>query len=197
MRRRMKDSPSHADSNADLDPVIEAYKKDVDVTLIRENLRLTVDQRFQQLMKMQRFAEELQQAGQKARPQQPSPEDTGLPPEICDRSAWYGAELAGRSDWIETLCDAEIAEAESAVRELGKSQVDLASIDVTDVPLPTLGPRLQQLLEEVLNGRGFVLIRALPVECWTRREAAIAFLAIGVHLGRLLMQNADGHLLGH
>jgi len=33
--------------DADLDPVIEAYKKDVDVTLIRENLRLTVDQRFQ------------------------------------------------------------------------------------------------------------------------------------------------------
>jgi len=50
-----------------LDPVIEAYKKDIDVTLIRENLRLTVDQRFRQLMKLQRFAEELQKAGQKAR----------------------------------------------------------------------------------------------------------------------------------
>jgi hypothetical protein len=52
-----------------LDAVIEAYKKDVDVTLIRENLRLTVDQRFQQLMKLQQFAEELQQAGRKARSQ--------------------------------------------------------------------------------------------------------------------------------
>jgi hypothetical protein len=28
------------------DPVIEAYKKDVDRTLLRENLKLTVDQRF-------------------------------------------------------------------------------------------------------------------------------------------------------
>ena len=52
-----------------LDPVIEAYKKDVDITLIRENLRLTVDQRFQQLMKLQEFAEELQRAGRKARSQ--------------------------------------------------------------------------------------------------------------------------------
>jgi hypothetical protein len=49
-----------------LDAVIEAYKKDVDVTLIRENLRLTVDERFQQLMKLQQFAEELQRAGRKA-----------------------------------------------------------------------------------------------------------------------------------
>jgi hypothetical protein len=51
----------------DLDSVIEAYKKDVDVTLIRENLRLTVDQRFQQLMKLQQFAEDLRRAGRKAR----------------------------------------------------------------------------------------------------------------------------------
>ena len=51
---------------AEVDPVIEEYKKNVDVTLIRENLRLTVDQRFQQLMKMQQFAEELQGAGRKA-----------------------------------------------------------------------------------------------------------------------------------
>ena len=65
----MKDSNDNS-SKTDLDPVIEAYKKDIDVTLIRENLRLTVDQRFQQLMKLQRFAEELREAGQRARQQQ-------------------------------------------------------------------------------------------------------------------------------
>ena len=52
-----------------VDPVVEAYKKDIDMTLIRENLRLTVDQRFQQLMKLQEFAEELRRAGRKARSQ--------------------------------------------------------------------------------------------------------------------------------
>ena len=51
----------------DLDPVIEAYKKDIDVTLIHENLRLTVDERFQQLMKLQQFAEDLRRAGKEAR----------------------------------------------------------------------------------------------------------------------------------
>jgi hypothetical protein len=58
-----------SDEQSLLDPVIEVYKKDVDITLIRENLRLTVDQRFQQLMKLQEFAEELQRAGRKARSQ--------------------------------------------------------------------------------------------------------------------------------
>src|SRR5688572_31060062 len=63
--------------------------------------------------------------------------------------------------------------------------------------MPTLASRLRAMLDEVLNGRGFVMIRSLPVERWTKRQAAIAFLAIGVHLGNLRMQNAEGHLLGH
>jgi hypothetical protein len=56
-----------ANATNGLDAVIDVYKKGVDMTLIRENLRLSVDQRFQQLMKLQQFAEELQAAGRKAR----------------------------------------------------------------------------------------------------------------------------------
>jgi Taurine catabolism dioxygenase TauD, TfdA family len=120
-----------------------------------------------------------------------------LPPEIRDPSAWYGANLAQCTDWIERLVEVEIAELEGAVHQLEKSQFDLTSMIANDIQLPTLGPRLQRLLEEVLTGRGFVLIKSLPLERWTKRQAAIAFLAIGVHLGRLRMQNAQGDLLGH
>ncbi|HEV3031116.1 MAG TPA: hypothetical protein VG319_05700 [Polyangia bacterium] len=51
----------------DLDPVVEAYKKDIDLTLLRRNLSLTVEERLLQLMELQRFAEELQAAGRRAR----------------------------------------------------------------------------------------------------------------------------------
>lgn len=123
--------------------------------------------------------------------------DPTMPPQVDDRSAWYGPEMAGRADWIERLNEAEIAEVEKAVGGLEESQGDLADIRASDVALPTLAPRLQRLLDEVLNGRGFVLIKGLPVERWTKREAAVAFLSVGVHLGNLRMQNAEGHLLGH
>ena len=99
------------------------------------------------------------------------------------------------SDWIEEFTDSEIGEVERAVQALAKT--DLAKIRAEDVPLPTLAPRLRILLDEVLNGRGFVLLKGLPVERWTMQETATAFLAIGVHLGNLRMQNAEGHLLGH
>ena len=47
-------------------PVIEAYKKDVDRTLLRENLKLSVEQRLLKHMQFQQFAAELRRAGQKA-----------------------------------------------------------------------------------------------------------------------------------
>ena len=49
------------------DPVIEYYKQFVDRTLLRENLKLTVEQRFDQAMELQRFAEELRRAAAEAK----------------------------------------------------------------------------------------------------------------------------------
>ncbi len=54
----------------ELDPVIEVYKKDVDQTLLDENLKLTVEERIIKLMRLQRFAEELQKAGRELRARQ-------------------------------------------------------------------------------------------------------------------------------
>ncbi|WP_437588783.1 hypothetical protein [Sorangium sp. So ce1000] len=49
------------------DPIIELYKKHVDRSLLRENLKLTPEQRLLKMMDLQRFAAELQRAGRAAR----------------------------------------------------------------------------------------------------------------------------------
>src|SRR5262245_29767258 len=120
-----------------------------------------------------------------------------LPPEIQGASAWYGPEMHTRRDWIEHLSETEIAEVERATRPLAEASVDIASIHRDDFPLPILGPRLQRILDETLNGRGFALIRCLPVERRTKLESAIAFFGIGAHIGAARPQNAKGHALGH
>jgi hypothetical protein len=119
--------------------------------------------------------------------------ETPLPPSVNDASAWYGSDLVKRSDWIEHLSQTEVHELKSAVHSVG----DATSISKETSPLPTLGPHLSTLLDEVQNGRGFVLLKGLKRESWSSRELAIAFLIVGVHLGNLRMQNAAGHLLGH
>ncbi len=45
----------------------------------------------------------------------------------------------------------------------------------------------------MLNGRGFLLLRGLPVERWSMREAATAFFGLGAHLGSARSQNGKGH----
>lgn len=120
-----------------------------------------------------------------------------LPPEIQGPTAWYGSALIGQTDWVYHLSETEIKEVEAAVNGLTSASKSLSHISPDIFPLPTFGPRLQRLLSEVLGGRGFVLIRHLPVERWGNRQSEIAFLGIGSHLGSLRSQNADGHLLGH
>ena len=48
------------------DPVIDAYKKDVDRTLLRENLKLTVEERFRKFERFMEFVSELRTAGQRS-----------------------------------------------------------------------------------------------------------------------------------
>jgi hypothetical protein len=50
------------------DPVIEAYKKDVDVTLLIENLKLTPEQRLRKMISVLSACEALRAAMRQARP---------------------------------------------------------------------------------------------------------------------------------
>lgn len=127
------------------------------------------------------------------------PSHTGLavPPHQDTAAAWYGPAMAARLDWLELLSDTELAELETASARLCEHQVDLARLQAADHPLPVLAPRLRRILSDVLDGRGFALLRGLPVQRWSRRQSAAAFMLIGAHLGNARPQNASGHLLGH
>ena len=78
-------------------------------------------------------------------------------------SAWTGADMRGReAEWSYRLSPSEIAEIEAALKLVQARGLDLAEIRREDFPLPTLGPVLDRLRTEVLDGRGFVLLRGVP-----------------------------------
>ena len=56
---------------------------------------------------------------------------------------------------------------------------------------------MREIQNEVINGRGFALIRGLPVENWPIKQSATAYYGIGMHIGKARSQNAMGHILGH
>jgi len=121
-----------------------------------------------------------------------------LPTAIAGPSAWYGRDLARREhEWIRHLSPRELAEIDAAVMRFQASGRALTEISPASFPLPSLGAVLGNLLHELLEGRGFLLLRGLPVERYSRRQQAIAYLGLGSYLGNARSQNAKGHLLGH
>ena len=117
---------------------------------------------------------------------------------ITGTSVWYAADMRGReADWSYRLSSTQVAELEAALRAVRQRGLDIADIRREDFALPTLGPVLDRLCDEVLNGRGFVLLRGVPVENRPIEESATLYWGIGTYFGSARSQNAKGHLLGH
>ncbi len=113
-------------------------------------------------------------------------------------SVWYAAEMRDReAEWSYRLSPAHVAELEAALRTVQSRGLDIADIRREDFSLPTLGPVLERLRAEVLEGRGFVLLRGVPVQDRPIAESATIYWGIGSHFGSARSQNAQGHLLGH
>ena len=122
-----------------------------------------------------------------------------MPPgPITGPSVWRGKNLAPHSaEWIRTFSQDELAELDAAIHAFNTSGRDLARVAPENFPLPTLASVLRSVLRELLEGRGFAMLRGLPVARYSREEQAIAYLGIGSYLGVARSQNAKGHLLGH
>ncbi len=110
---------------------------------------------------------------------------------------WYGPEMAARTDWIRPLTEAEIAALEAAVARLDATGIDIAAIGPRHLDAPALQLLVEEIRAATLHGRGFILVRGVPVERWTKRQCAIAYFGLGTLLGEPVSQNAMGHILGH
>src|SRR6476660_3191030 len=97
--------------------------------------------------------------------------------------AWRGEDLANTTDWIETLAPAEVAEVEAAMRTVKQRGLPLHAVRRADFPLPTFAKRLARLANELERGRGFVLLRGLPVEKYPEDETRFIVWGVGAHLG--------------
>jgi hypothetical protein len=105
---------------------------------------------------------------------------------------WRGSELAQSREWIRTFTSRELDGIRSDLDKVRLKEFrDLAAGDVGP-------PRLfDEIREAVLHGRGFILLRGIDPTEFSIEDAARLFWGLGLGLGRLLPQNAKGHMLGH
>jgi Taurine catabolism dioxygenase TauD, TfdA family len=116
---------------------------------------------------------------------------------IKSSGVWKGREIANDSSLVYRLNREEIAELESAIATAKRTGGSLQDLTRYHFSLPKLAPAIRNWMHDLNYGRGFVLVKGFPVFDHSKEDAAIAYWAIGRHMGDPVPQSREGDLLGH
>ncbi len=112
-------------------------------------------------------------------------------------SAWRATDLRKDLAWRIQLTPEHNRELRQALAHARAQGIDIPALDAAQFPLPSLAPTLAALRLELMEGRGFCLIKGLVIADLAPRDAALIYWGIGRHLGTPMAQNAQGDVLGH
>jgi len=112
-------------------------------------------------------------------------------------SVWRGPDMATRDDWIVRLDDEDLAEIDSALASVKAAGIGIPALGREDFHVPRVARKMAAIREALEDGRGFALLRGLPMHRYARAEAALVYWGLGAQLGPAFAQNAQGEMLGH
>ena len=116
---------------------------------------------------------------------------------VVGPEVWLGSDLATTDDWVLRLSRSDVAELTAALARVRARGLSMGEVGPEDFALPTLRSKLIDVVRELEHGRGFVVLRGLPVGELSDDDAAMIYWGIGTHMGTCVRQNAAGDLLGH
>jgi hypothetical protein len=113
------------------------------------------------------------------------------------RSAWRPADFPTPDAFSFTLTDAHFAAFDRALtanRDAGRNAEDLAA---RDFGLESIAGDVSAWRDEVLRGRGFIVLREFPRDRYPPDDLGMLFFGLGTHFGRAVSQSSMGDRLGH
>lgn len=112
-------------------------------------------------------------------------------------SVWHRADLDDDARWSIDLDEGQRRDLAGIGRAAHADGHTPATLTLDDVTLPSLAPTITRVVQDLSNGRGFVRLRGFPIDLLDSEEAELAYVALGLHLGTPVGQDAYGTLLGH
>ena len=113
---------------------------------------------------------------------------------------WSG-ETVSNQRWFRALKEHEIDAIESMLASVrmrvGDDSNSLLGMTAADFSLGTFSTVVEEIEAELRDGRGFCVIRTLPVQRWSALETMIVYWGIACHLGTPLPNNHLGDMIGH
>jgi hypothetical protein len=116
---------------------------------------------------------------------------------IDDPSAWKADDVRDDPSWRYELDGEDLAEIGAAVTSLVERGLTPPHFDREDFAILKLGAKLAELGRSFEQGRGFFLVRGLPVDKYPLPMVKTIYWGIGTHLGCPVFQNLRGELISH
>ncbi len=112
--------------------------------------------------------------------------------EIGGPTSWIGPDLQDSDEWILELEESHRQELLDALGGVEAAGLDFLEMTREDFALPTTGPLLESMLDDLMEGRGFVLLRGVPIEGLSERRIELMYWGMGLYMGICLPQGAEG-----
>ncbi|KAG2022353.1 taurine catabolism dioxygenase TauD [Coprinopsis cinerea AmutBmut pab1-1] len=129
-------------------------------------------------------------------PSTPLPQ--GFPSKLRSPLAWEGKDWTDESQWVYQLSEAELKELDDAVQSFKATGLHTGLASPRNFPLPTLGPNLHDLANELYNGRGFFVLRTIPVSSYPIADLVLIYAGISSYISPVLgVQDKNGGVLAH
>jgi hypothetical protein len=116
---------------------------------------------------------------------------------IRARSAWRPADFATADAYSFTLTGRHFAAFDEALalnRDAGRAAEDVTA---RDFALDGIAGDVAAWRDEVLHGRGFIVLREFPRDRYSPDDLGMLFFGLGTHFGRAVSQSSMGDRLGH
>jgi hypothetical protein len=110
--------------------------------------------------------------------------------------AWTVKDFPSPESFSFHLTPAHAQDIDKALITIRNKGLKLDDIGHADFELPELADDLADIFEELQNGRGFVVLKGLPVDRYTKDELGMVLWGVGTHFGAGVAQNAQGDRLG-
>lgn len=106
----------------------------------------------------------------------------GFPSRLDSPLVWDGADIATKYDWTYELNDEEVEEIEAALKHFRSLNKPLGFVSKDTFPLPKAHKALREISNEIHNGRGFKVLRGLPVTKHSREDNIIIYAGVSSHI---------------
>jgi len=113
------------------------------------------------------------------------------------RSAWRPADFPNPDAFSFTLSERHFAAFDAALAANRRAGRNVEDLTARDFALEAIADDVAAWRDEVLRGRGFIVLREFPRDRYTADDLGMLFFGLGTYFGRAVSQSSMGDRLGH